>query len=85
MIVSLVLLGTWPALLCLLERRGKLPSHTFLDYACTNFLVAIVVALTLGQIGPPGHSDGQSIPDKPNFTTQLRQASRLDSSLQHQL
>ena len=66
MIVSLVLLGTWPALLCLLERRGRLPSHTFLDYAVTNYLVAIVVALTLGQIG-------SSTEKTPNFTTQLKQ------------
>ena len=74
MIVSLVLLGTWPALLCLLERRGKLPSHTFLDYAVTNYIVAIVVALTLGQIG-------SSTPEHPNFTTQLKQVSLTSSAV----
>ena len=30
---------TWPALLCLLERRGKKPQHSFLDYSITNYLV----------------------------------------------
>lgn len=31
--------GTWPALICLLERRGKKPQHTFLDYSIPNYLV----------------------------------------------
>lgn len=66
MIASLCFLGTWPALLTLLERRGRLPQHTYLDYSITNFLAAIIIALTLGQIGP-------STPDSPNFLTQLGQ------------
>jgi drug/metabolite transporter (DMT)-like permease len=66
MVLALLMLGTWPALFNLVERRGRLPTHTFLDYAITNYLVAIVVALTLGQIG-------SSTPETPNFTTQLRQ------------
>jgi hypothetical protein len=28
MLASLFLLGTWPALLTLLERRGQLPQHS---------------------------------------------------------
>jgi quinol-cytochrome oxidoreductase complex cytochrome b subunit len=66
MIVALVFLGTWPALLNLLERRGRNPVHTYLDYSLTNFLVAVIIALTLGQIGAPK-------PGEPNFTTQLSQ------------
>ena len=66
MIASLCFLGTWPALLTLLERRGRLPQHTYLDYSITNFLAALLIALTLGQIGP-------STPNSPNFLTQLGQ------------
>lgn len=66
MIVALIFLGTWPALLNLLERRGRNPVHTYLDYSLTNFIVAVIIALTLGQIGAPK-------PSEPNFTTQLGQ------------
>jgi uncharacterized membrane protein YedE/YeeE len=61
--VALVLLGTWPVVLAVLERRGRLPQHTFLDFSVTNFLAAVLVALTFGQIGT----------DTPNFLTQLTQ------------
>lgn len=64
--VALVLLGTWPVVLAVLERRGRLPQHTFLDFSVTNFAAAVVVALTLGQIGP-------DTPETPNFLTQLTQ------------
>ncbi|KAF8661075.1 hypothetical protein HU200_057176 [Digitaria exilis] len=63
MLASLLLLGTWPALLTLLERRGRLPQHTYLDYSLTNFLAAVVIALTLGQLGGTD----------PSFVTQLSQ------------
>ncbi|KAG9138384.1 hypothetical protein Leryth_001578 [Lithospermum erythrorhizon] len=66
MLLSLVCLGTWPALLTLLERRGRLPQHTYLDYSITNFLIAILIALTLGEFGP-------STVEKPDFITQLSQ------------
>lgn len=66
MIAALCFLGTWPALLTLLERRGRLPQHTYLDYSITNFLAAVLIAFTLGQIG-------SSTPDSPNFLTQLGQ------------
>ncbi|GJM95599.1 hypothetical protein PR202_ga12360 [Eleusine coracana subsp. coracana] len=48
MLASLFFLGTWPAVLTLLERRGRLPQHTYLDYSITNFLAAILIALTFG-------------------------------------
>ncbi|TVU50094.1 hypothetical protein EJB05_01451 [Eragrostis curvula] len=64
--VALVLLGTWPVVLAVLERRGRLPQHTFLDFSITNFLAAVLVALTFGQIGP-------DTPETPNFLTQLTQ------------
>ncbi|XP_068656653.1 ureide permease 1-like isoform X2 [Aristolochia californica] len=66
MLAALLFLGTWPAVLTLLERRGRLPQHTYLDYSFTNLLAAVVIALTIGQIG-------ESTPDMPNFLTQLSQ------------
>ncbi|XP_042497010.1 ureide permease 2-like isoform X2 [Macadamia integrifolia] len=66
MLLSLFFLGTWPAILTLLERRGRLPQHTYLDYSITNLLAAVIIALTFGQIGA-------SKPDEPNFITQLSQ------------
>lgn len=72
MLLSLLLLGTWPALLTLLERRGRLPQHTYLDYTITNLLAAVIIALTIGQFGP-------STPERPNFLTQLSQVSSLQS------
>ncbi|KAG1341959.1 hypothetical protein COCNU_05G001880 [Cocos nucifera] len=66
MLAALSFLGTWPAVMTLLERRGRLPQHTYLDYSLTNLLAAVLIALTLGQIG-----DGK--PNMPNFFTQLTQ------------
>ncbi|KAK6128624.1 hypothetical protein DH2020_037637 [Rehmannia glutinosa] len=66
MLLALVFLGTWPAILAQLERRGRLPQHTYLDYSLTNLLTAVVIAFTVGQIG-----DGK--PNMPNFITQLSQ------------
>ena len=66
MAVALVLLGTWPVVLAVLERRGRLPQHTFLDFSVTNFLAAVLVALTFGQMGP-------DTTETPNFLTQLTQ------------
>lgn len=70
MLVSLLFLGTWPAILTLLERRGRLPQHTYLDYSITNFLAAVLIAVTFGQIGG-------STPSMPNFFTQLTQVLKL--------
>lgn len=66
MLASLLFLGTWPAVLTLLERRGRLPQHTYLDYSLTNLLAAVLIALTFGQLGDSKHG-------MPNFFTQLRQ------------
>lgn len=66
MLLALLSLGTWPAVLTLLERRGRLPQHTYLDYSITNLLAAIIIAFTFGQIG-------STKPDSPNFITQLAQ------------
>ncbi|XP_015698642.1 ureide permease 1-like isoform X2 [Oryza brachyantha] len=66
MLASLIFLGTWPAVLTLLERRGRLPQHTYLDYSITNLLAAVLIALTFGQLG-------ESKPSMPNFFTQLSQ------------
>ncbi|KAL6842068.1 hypothetical protein ACP4OV_028047 [Aristida adscensionis] len=66
MLFSLFFLGTWPAVLTLLERRGRLPQHTYLDYSITNLLAAVLIALTFGQLG-------ESKPNMPNFFTQLSQ------------
>ncbi|ONK76183.1 uncharacterized protein A4U43_C03F24800 [Asparagus officinalis] len=66
MLAALLFLGTWPAVLSLLERRGRLPQHTYLDYSITNLLAAVLIALTFGQIG-------DSKLNTPNFFTQLTQ------------
>ncbi|KAK9277570.1 hypothetical protein L1049_007115 [Liquidambar formosana] len=66
MLLSLLLLGTWPSIFTLLERRGRLPQHTYLDYSITNLLAAVIIALTFGEIG-------ESTPEEPNFITQLSQ------------
>lgn len=66
MLLALSFLGTWPAIMTLLERRGRLPQHTYLDYTITNLLAAVIIALTFGQIG-------SSTAEVPNFLTQLSQ------------
>ncbi|XAR65278.1 hypothetical protein NMG60_11009338 [Bertholletia excelsa] len=66
MLFSLFFLGTWPAIITLLERRGRLPQHTYLDYTMTNLLAAIIIAFTFGEIG-------KSTPQKPDFLEQLSQ------------
>ncbi|XP_058772548.1 ureide permease 2-like [Vicia villosa] len=66
MLLALFFLGTWPAVLTLLERRGRLPQHTYLDYSITNFLAAVIIAFTFGEIGKGTH-------DQPNFLAQLAQ------------
>ncbi|XWS64182.1 hypothetical protein CRYUN_Cryun06bG0164600 [Craigia yunnanensis] len=66
MLLALFFLGTWPAIMTLLERRGRLPQHTYLDYTLTNLLAALIIALTFGEIG-------KSTPEQPNFIAQLSQ------------
>ncbi|XP_066344460.1 ureide permease 2-like [Miscanthus floridulus] len=66
MLASLLFLGTWPAVLTLLERRGRLPQRTYLDYSLTNLLAAVLIALTFGQLEDSKHG-------MPNFFTQLGQ------------
>ncbi|XP_073301328.1 ureide permease 1-like isoform X1 [Primulina huaijiensis] len=66
MLLALTFLGTWPALLTLLERRGRLPQHTYLDYTITNLLAAVIIAFTFGEIG-------KNTIEKPNFLYQLSQ------------
>lgn len=63
MLFSLFFLGTWPAIMTLLERRGRLPQHTYLDYTITNLLAAVIIAFTFGEIGNK----------EPNFLHQLSQ------------
>lgn len=66
MIVSLWCLGSWPALFHLLERRGRVPMHTYLDYTFANYGVAVFFALTVGNMGP-------DTPQAPNFWKQVFQ------------
>ncbi|KAE8023064.1 hypothetical protein FH972_008816 [Carpinus fangiana] len=63
MLLALLFFSTWPAVMTLLERRGRLPQHTYLDYSITNLLAAVIIALTFGEIGS----------EVPNFFTQLAQ------------
>nr|POF12429.1 ureide permease 2 [Quercus suber] len=66
MLLALLFLGTFPAVLTLPERRGRLPQHTYLDYSITNLFAAVIIALTFGEIG-------KGTPSAPNFFTQLSQ------------
>ena len=66
MLLALFFLGTWPAVLSLIERRGRLPQHTYLDYSLTNLLAALIIAFTFGEMG-------KSTPEEPNFLAQLAQ------------
>lgn len=68
MLLALFFLGTWPALLNLVERQGRLPQHTYLDYTLTNLLAAVIIAFTFGQIN-------EGTPQAPNFLDQLFQVS----------
>lgn len=49
LLLSLVALGSWPALLDLAFLRGRHPSHAYLDYATAVLLVATSFALASGQ------------------------------------
>eukprot|EP00249_Psilotum_nudum_P009078 c21694_g1_i1 orf=280-1566(-) len=66
MVLSLWCLGSWPVFFNILERRGRLPQHTYLDYAISTFSVAAIFAFTIGEIG--GHPS-----DPNNFIGQLLQ------------
>ncbi|CAD6267763.1 unnamed protein product [Miscanthus lutarioriparius] len=73
MLASLFLLGTWPVLLTLLERRGRLPQHTYLDYSITNLLAAVLMAVAFGQARD----------SRPDFFTQLTQWRALRKGVPH--
>ena len=60
---SVHVLGALNNRLCSLLQK---PQHTFLDYCIPNYIIAIIFALTLGQIG-------ESSEQKPNFIPQLHQ------------
>ncbi|GKE32062.1 ureide permease 1-like protein, partial [Tanacetum coccineum] len=66
MLLAHFFLGTWPVILSLLERRGRLPQHTYLDYTITNLLAAVIIAFTFGEFG---HTND----NQPNFLVQLSQ------------
>ncbi|AQK69102.1 Ureide permease 5 [Zea mays] len=74
MLSSLLFLGTWPVVLTLLERRGRLPQHMYLDYSFTNLLGTVLVALIFAQLGGTKHS-------MPNFFTQFSQQDNWPSVL----
>ena len=60
-------LGSWPFLLHLASHKGRVRSHAYLDYCLAFYGVAIICALTLGQLSAPA-------PSTPNFIQQLRDA-----------
>jgi hypothetical protein len=67
MLFGMFFLGTAPAIWNKVERAGRIPSHTMLDYIVSYVLVGVITTLTLGQLGPPP-ADG-----RPNFLDQIRQ------------
>jgi hypothetical protein len=68
MMLSLFCLGSWPAFFHVVERRGRHPQHTYLDYSIATFLIALLFAITFGQLGPSSDQD---------FFLQLSQVIRL--------
>ena len=66
MLCGMVFLGTAPAIWNKVERAGRVPAHTMLDYTFAYVLVGVASTLTLGQLGPP--HDGH-----PNFLDQIQQ------------
>ncbi|XP_039806621.1 ureide permease 1-like [Panicum virgatum] len=58
--------GSFAPAMSFMERRGRLPQHIYLDYSIANFLVAVLIAFTVGQIG-------HGKVGMPNFFTQLSQ------------
>ncbi|GAA0181018.1 hypothetical protein LIER_42271 [Lithospermum erythrorhizon] len=65
-LLALLLTGTWPAILTLLERRGRLPQHTYLDFTITNLLAALIMVFAFGEAGKNSN-------ENPNFLNQLPQ------------
>ncbi|TVU04220.1 hypothetical protein EJB05_50199, partial [Eragrostis curvula] len=65
-LLSILFGGSFSPAMLYMERRGRLPQHIYLDYSIANVLVAVMIALTLGQIG-------ESKPGMSNFFTQLSQ------------
>ena len=66
MLCGLVFLGTAPAIWNKVEKAGRIPAHTMLDYTFAAVIVGVASTLTLGQLGPP--RDGL-----PNFLNQIQQ------------
>ena len=68
MLCGMFFLGTAPALWNKVERGGRIPSHTMLDYIVAYVIVGVTTTLTLGQLGPPPPNGA------PNFLQQVQQA-----------
>jgi len=66
---ALVALGTWPAMMdvCTLYKRNS--THIYLDYATGDLLLATLLALTLGSLGPAS-------PENPSFFVQVADIDR---------
>ncbi|KAL6592937.1 hypothetical protein ACP70R_049233 [Stipagrostis hirtigluma subsp. patula] len=65
-LVAILCGGSFSPAMLVMERRGRLPQHIYLDYSIANFLVAVLIAVTVGQIG-------ESKAGMPNFFAQLNQ------------
>ena len=50
-----------PVVWNLIEKRGRRPSHTFLDYALTYMVGAMFLAFTLGQVSAPASCASQNM------------------------
>uniref|UniRef100_A0A7S1C312 EamA domain-containing protein n=1 Tax=Bicosoecida sp. CB-2014 TaxID=1486930 RepID=A0A7S1C312_9STRA len=64
MVATTVLLGSWPSVFKVVERRGMRTEHAYLDYSPGNFVVALALALTVGNMGA-------ALPGEPNFSDNL--------------
>ncbi|KAL6593364.1 hypothetical protein ACP70R_049019 [Stipagrostis hirtigluma subsp. patula] len=50
LLVSVVAGGSFFPMMLYMERRGRLPQHIYLDYFIANFLVAVLIAVTVDRL-----------------------------------
>ena len=55
-ITGTLVLGVWPLCWEHLDRRGRTPSHSLLDYAVADLGVGLLISLIMGSVGSGGKS-----------------------------
>lgn len=67
MVIGILMLGTWPAVWNFVERKGRHPGHTFIDYGIAYTMTAVVIAMICGQVG-------SAKPGLPNISEQITES-----------